>query len=381
MLSMAMMLFGLVGLLGVHPRKWLHDRWWLLAVGWVGMYLVSGLWSSNMEYWATRSEVKLPFLLLPLAFGFIPAFSYQHRKIFSLALNLVLLWGVVYSLSFLVTEPEFYIEKYRISNVLPTLPKGSHIVFSLSLTAAVIWNIYFHPFIRERALRLLNLLLIGVFVAMLHVLAVRTGLATFYVFVIGWCFYLSLRRKTRFIGLSVLVLLVAMAVLAASYLPTLKHKIGHMKYTLLMYEQGNMSGDYSDIGRYMSYDIAVQLIARHPLGGVGAGEMLDSMKSGYDQWYPHVPDEQRLVPHNQFLCVALGCGIPTLLLFIMWLLYPLGQIKRNRDGFFFLITWCVMLVPLMVEPFFEIQFGVFVYLIFLLWQRHAMTHGEASIEK
>src|SRR5690606_12719041 len=119
--------------------------------------------------------------------------------------------------------------------------------------------------------------------------------------------------------------------------PTLRNRMDHTKYTIQMFREGNMSGDYSDIGRYMSYDIALKLIKQHPLKGVGAGNILDTMKGGYDKWYPHVPDEQRLIPHNQFLTIGVACGIPAMLLFIAWVFYPLLEIKRNRSGFFFFI--------------------------------------------
>ena len=66
LLSVGMMLFGLNGLIGVHPKQWLKQKWWLLGVLWVGMYLLSYFWSGDIGYWHTRCEVKLPILLLPL---------------------------------------------------------------------------------------------------------------------------------------------------------------------------------------------------------------------------------------------------------------------------------------------------------------------------
>jgi hypothetical protein len=39
---------------------------------------------------------------------------------------------------------------------------------------------------------------------------------------------------------------------------------------------------------------------------------------------------------------------------------------------YFIMVWLMLLVPLMVDVFLEVQFGVAVYLTFLLWQRKAM---------
>lgn len=372
MLSIGMMLFGLNALLGVHPKKWLQQKWWLLGVAWSALYLLSYFWSNDIPYWHTRCEVKLPILLLPLAFAFTPAFNYTQLKIFTITLCALLLFGVGYSLSFLIAQPEFYINGYNYSHVLPTLPKNDHIRFSLAMAAGVIWCVFFFPQIKERWFKIFALISIFIFALALHILAARTGLLALYVFIVGWCCYLAARKKTRIIGIGLLLSFFISGFFAFKYLPTLRQRMGHFSYSVIMFREGNMSGDYSDIGRYMSYDIALKLIKTHPLKGVGAGNILDTMKGGYDQWYPQVPEEQRLIPHNQFLTVGVACGIPALLIFVAWVFFPLWQVKKTRTGFFFVITWCVMLIPLLVEPALETQFGVFVYLFFLLWQRHAM---------
>jgi O-antigen ligase len=370
LLSISMMLFGLNGLIGTHPKHWLKQKWWLLGVLWVGMYFLSYFWSGDTGYWHTRCEVKLPILLMPLAFAFLPPFSFKQQKIFTIGLNVLLFAGVIYSLSFLFTDPEFYIKGYDYSHVLPTLIKNNHIVYSITLVAGIVWNVCFFPRVKDRWLQYALVILTVIFVIMIHVLAARTGLAGFYIFAILWSFYLLLKRKNKIIGLSIILLIVAGGVLSVRYVPTLRNRLDHFNYTVLMFRQGNMSGDYSDIGRYISYDLAIKLIKAHPLKGVGAGNILDSMKGGYDRWYPQVPEVQRLIPHNQFLTVAVACGLPAAILFIAWVFFPLFQLKRSRAGAFFLMMWSILLVPLLVDPALEIQFGVFVYLFFLLWQRH-----------
>jgi O-antigen ligase len=375
-LSMGMMLFGLNALIGVSPREWFSRPWWLLGLVWVAMYGISGLWSSDSGYWNDRFQVKLPILLLPLAFAFTPAFNYRQLRIFTIVLNLVLLMGVAYSFYFLLSNPSFYINGYVYSNILPTIPDDDHIVFSLSLALAVVWNVYFFPGIMERWLKIFSIISASLFIITLHVLAARTGLAGLYIFLFGWSIYLVLRKKTRLTGIAFLAAFILGGVIALTYLPTLKNRFGHFKWTVIIFKEGQRSGDYPDLGRFMSYDIALRLIGEHPLKGVGAGDLLTEMSKGYDRWYPQVKQEQRLIPHNQFLTVALVAGIPAALVFLAWVVYPVLKIRRSRSGFFFLITWLILLVPLLIEPFLEIQFGVFLYLFFLLWHRHAMRHPE-----
>lgn len=374
-LSMAMVLFGLNGLIGIHPKKWLKERWWLLGALWIACYVISVFWSHDMNYWNTRVQVKLPILLLPLAFAFTPAFNYAQLRLFTIVLLGMLLGGALYSLSFFIHDPAFYIRGYQYSQVLPTIPENDHIRFSIAVTGGIIWFIYFYPKLQERWLKVLIICSIVFLSLYLHVLAARTGLVAWYLFMAGWLVYLAVRKKTRIIGITLIAIFITSSILAVTFVPTLRNRIGYFKYTVEMFKSGERTGLYSDMGRVISYDIAQRLILEHPLTGVGSGNILDSMKGGYKRWYPDVSDEQRLIPHNQFLTVGVACGIPAMLIFIAWVFYPLFQVKRNREGFFFAITWLVMLVPLMVEPVLEVQYGVFVYLFFLLWQYFAMRQS------
>jgi hypothetical protein len=101
------------------------------------------------------------------------------------------------------------------------------------------------------------------------------------------------------------------------------------------------------------------------------------MHEGYTRWYPQVPEEQQLWPHNQWLTCAMAAGIPAVLLFTLWLVAPLRRIRWNRQGAFFLIVWLMLLVPLMVDPFLEVQIGVAVFLIFLLMQRQQICSEQS----
>jgi hypothetical protein len=96
-----------------------------------------------------------------------------------------------------------------------------------------------------------------------------------------------------------------------------------------------------------------------------------------------VQQQDILLPHNQFLIVALGCGVPALLVFTLWVFMPLRQLRRNRASFFFLMVWLILFLQLAIEPVFEVQYGVFVYLFFLLLFRKQLprivTPGSKAI--
>lgn len=379
LLSASTIAFGINGLIGVHPRHWFRNKWWLLGVAWVGIYVVSGLWSDNIPQWNERVSVKLPVLLLPLSFSLLPAFSEKQLRMFTVGAAILFLGSVGYSIYFLVSDPGYYIEQYRFSKVMPTLASHDYIRYSLSISLFIIWCFFMVPILTNKPAKLFIYISLVILCVYLHVVAVKTGLLVFYLFVLLYAVYIVFKRKP-FTGLAILLLIVLFAISAYKYVPTFEQKVDYFRYSWKVFEEGHFDSDYSDIGRLVSYDVTLKILPDHLWAGTGIGDMHDVMREGYNKYYPSVPAFQQLKPHNQFLVVALGCGLPALLLFLVWIFYPLKWVHRDRSGFFLFSTWFVMFVPLMVEPFLELQFGVYLYLFFLLWMAHAMKLQSAEVK-
>jgi O-antigen ligase len=203
----------------------------------------------------------------------------------------------------------------------------------------------------------------------LHILAARTGLIVWYIFVAGWCLRFAF-KKNMTLGIAIILLLVISSAMAVKYIPTLEKRVWYMRHTYELYASGQTQSGYSDMGRIISYAIATKLIVNNPVIGVGVGDILFEMNKGYDRWQPDVPQEYRLMPHNQFMIVCLGCGVLALLVFVVWVFYPLTWIWRSPKRFYQIVIWLSLFLAMMVEPMLEVQFGVFVYLFFLLWSKN-----------
>lgn len=364
--SVATTLFGINALWGINPKQWLKQRWWWICVLWVATYAITYFWTSDMHSWHERIDVKLPFLLLPVSFALLPRFSTRQLLVLTIAMAVMFLAGTGYSSYFFIKSSAYYVNQYGYSGVLPTPVENDHICFSLAISLFVTWSVYFFPYIKSMGWRWFMGITIGLLSVYLHLLSAKSGLLAWYVFIVCWILYMVL-KKNKWIGLGMIILFATFSILAWKYIPTFRQRMGYVQYTYQMYKQGERTGNYSDMGRIISDDIAVKLIKEHPIKGVGAGDILEEMGNGYDRWYPQVKEEQRLFPHNQFLSSAVGCGIPSLIVLIVLVFYPMFYIKKNRQGFFAFVVSCMLLIPLLVEPFLEIQFGVFVYLFFLLW--------------
>lgn len=353
---------------------WLKEKWWLLSLGWIALYLLSFFWSDDKPAAAARVEIKLVIIFFPLAFAMLPAFTAKQLKILTASTCTLLLFSIGYSLSFLIRDYEYYIWRYYMSNVLPVLAKKDHIRYSLTLSLFSVWCMYFWPNLKELWLRIFVGISVAIFIVFLHILAVRTGLLSFYIFVFVMIVAFGL-RKSKVLAIVISAVLLATVYLLVMNVPTLKKKRDYFFYSIERYNEGDRSGHYSDIGRLMSYSLGWQLIKEHPVLGVGSGDLMTEMTAKYKDWYPEVDQEKVLIPHNQFMVIALAAGISAMLLFVIWVFAPLTLVKKGRNGRYFFCVWLMLFAPLLVEPLLEVQFGVFVYLFFLLLQKHMLKHS------
>jgi O-antigen ligase len=385
-LSISMILFCINALRGVHPRQWLQNKWWLLGLTWLAMIGLSYFWSENKVNWERCFQVKFPLILFPLACGFMPAFSARQLQWVTLLMGCILTCGIGYSLYFLISDPAQHIWNYKISHLLPTPCNNDHIRFSIALALFFIWCVYIWPHFRAQWLKWTIAAILAVMVIYLHILAAKSGLVALYVFLISWSLYLTIAKR-KLAGVAIIVAIPLFLLLAVKFIPTFRARKDSVYYAWAMLAEGDRSGHYGDIGRLMSYKLAGETILQHPWLGVGAGDMMASMQNGYNKYYPQIEENARLLPHNQFLIVAMASGIPAMLLFVVWVFYPLTWLRRNkgadskteragRANFFFFIVWLLLLTQLLIEPVLEVQYGVFVYLFFLLWQRQRLPGVE-----
>lgn len=376
-LSLGMFLFCLNALWDVSPKNWIKNTYWLWGLAWTGMYLISGLWSEDIPYWIERVQVKMPFLLLPLAFGALQPASEKHLRLFSRILLLLLLGGCVWSLSFLFADYHSVIKSYSYSKVLPT-PPSDHIRFSIFVAWSVIWFVLMYRRLDSRVDKILMIIGTLFCTAYLHILAVKSGLLILYSSALLYFIYLLLKKRFAFATI-ILFSFCSVFYFSLKQVPSFKAKFYYVMFSIDQLRKGKLRSDVSDLGRLLSYDLGWKIFREHPIAGVGAGDVRMEMKKKYELYAPETPPEERIVPHNQFLEVGLVGGIITLIPFSIWVFWPLRRIRQSRNGFYGLLTWFGLFAAIQVESMLEGQYGVFVYLFCLLWMtKH--TDADATPE-
>jgi O-antigen ligase len=348
----------------VWRRFWQHRA--LLALSGIFLvYLLSGLWSENIDYLLRRLRLSLPVLVLPLAILTIPRFS--RTTYYSLLYGFFLLTAAMclYALGLYLLDYERVTELYKQGQVLYT--PVPHIRFSLMAAYCVgiggyLWaeRFWWHgPW--ERWLQLGLAAFLAFF---LHVLAVRSGLLALYALLAYALLRLIVAQRRWRLGLTALVALVLAAWLAFQHLPTLQNKIGYTRYSIHLFLKGEDLGILSDSQRLGSMQAGLHIARQHPWAGAGLGDILDACEAFYQQHLPALAG-QRLLPHNQYVFVLAATGGLGLAYFLGAVFYTLYY----RRGYRYPLLTAFQLVALtsfLAEHTLEGQIGLSFYLVFTL---------------
>lgn len=102
---------------------------------------------------------------------------------------------------------------------------------------------------------------------------------------------------------------------------------------------------------------SVYLIKKHPVFGVGTGDIPDAYMQAYDDLQSPLQQRYRHKAHNQYLSITVGFGLVGLLVFLVALLYPYLSSKRYRT-FLYTIFLAILLISMLPEDTIETQAGV-----------------------
>lgn len=368
-LSVGMML--LVALAFYPPllrRQWhtfRNNRFAWLCIAFFMTYALGGLWTEDTENWLAILRVKLPFLTLPFAMLALPLEKPAARRILFNGILLIMLSGIAYAVYHLLLNPSAFLKGLHFKGPVT----GDYIRHTVGLSLSANLALYLLLHKKQLGLRTGELVLaygslIAIFIY-IHLQAAKSGMLTLYVLVAVFMVYYFYRKASLKRMLMIAAAGVLLLVAAVKIVPPVQFQVerAYKEFQQL----GALDADTEKAGgsflaRLVSYDAALALIAEHPIGGVGPGDLQPAMKAKYQLLYPNLTIE--LIPHNQFLCTAVMLGLPLLLVLLALVISPL---LADRQVFTVANT-LLLLVSLLVEAMLEVQFGVFVYLFFtLLW--------------
>jgi hypothetical protein len=336
-----------------------------LLVGMALLFLIpalSGLWSENGHEWLRWTRIKLPLLLLPLAFAGNWQLGPKQWQQLAFLFLLMIAGGCCWSLGQYFSDYTAIHEGYLKAKVFATPLKNDHVRFSLVVCMGVICACLLLQRTERRWLQILLLLAVAFFTVYLHILSARTGLISLYIFYIIYLIYFVQRHRKAWPLLAVLVLLPAAAWWV---LPTFRNRVRYVVYDLSFVRRDAYLPGTSDGSRALSLKAGWAILQEHPLG-VGSGDVVDKTHGWYRDHVPGMLDSDKLYPSSEWLLYGDAAGWPGAILFTAVMLVPFFE-KRLRMRIFWISLNIIAAFSLLFDIGLETQFGVFIYAFIILW--------------
>ncbi len=358
-------------------RAFTQPAWWAIAIPFLLVVLSAPYSTQDTGYLLERLRIKLPFIILPLAFVSIPSLPRRGY------LNILYLFFILASITAIGVTVNYGMNFQMVNEMIgkgqPMPTPTNHIRYSLMIAYAIIigfiLTIEKHRF-RFNWEKFLVPGMTSFLLIFIHILSVRSGLAIFYL----TCTLLLIRyiilSKNFLVGLGLTVLVTAIPFTAYHTIPSLKTKIAYMYYDYLQNKEGKGRG-YSDSERLLSLQLASELIRENPVFGVGAGDIRHVMHEKYEKEIPDIRNHEKKMPHNQFVSVFLGTGVLGGILFVVFCLLPLFWKKNHREPLFLSFV-LIVLFSFLVENTIENALGVALTLFFLLLGMKYLEHEEGA---
>jgi O-antigen ligase len=329
------------------------------------LVFVSGLWSENGMYWLERVRIKLPFLILPLAFANLPALS---KKQFSTIFYVFLIAFAVLCGRHLV----FYFQHFESVNRglgqgIPIPTNWNHISFATMAVFALLgglelWKEKFYW--RNPNERFLILGLTAFLFIALHILSVRSAILTMYICLLFKFLEIIFNQKRWKVGLLSLMILTTVPSIAYRTIPSLKQRIDYAIWDYDQYKQGDLT-QKSDSERITSLKMGMAAFRQSPVFGVGYGDIMDEIGRQYGQYFPHLQVRE---PHSFWLFSLAGTGIVGTLLFLIAFGIHWFSEKRYRIVLFSLLHFLILFtnsIDFVVEGTYGAVFYAFFVALFL----------------
>jgi O-antigen ligase len=329
--------------------------------------LLTGFWSEDKAKWMEMIRIKLPLFLLPLAFAGNCKLSEKQYDWLALLLVLLVTGGTAWSMFHYIQDVTEVNEGYLKAKSLLTPLANDRIRFSWLVSAAILTAGWLSiKKVKENKpvaiLLLVILLWLGVY---LHILAVRTGLLSFYIILLMTVAWLIIQKINKSYMLAIIAILILFPLAAYFTLPTFQNRIKYIRYESGYFEKTHYLPGANDAVRVISLKAGWNMMMKNPLTGVGFGDVPAEAINWYDLHYPQMKTEDKIYPASEWLMYGAGGGIAGFILFTIAMIIPFFIRVTNKWPWYTLNT--IAAFGFLFDIGLEMQFGVFIYAFIILW--------------
>ncbi len=328
-----------------------------------GLHALSYFWTENLGQWWVEMRIKLPLVfLLPATVVAWRESSEAVKKLVVAVFHASVLAVGVATLGRVLSDTSWALEEMRQGRYVPMVGGISHIYYSALAGMGLFWLWA----LAVPASRGVRYGLAGLYLVVLHGLALRTGLVALYL----TAAFLGLRwawADSRRLGLYLLALGVGLGllVLLVRYFPPFQKRWQHIQEDLALYRPGAYITYTSLTRRLVALQASWCAFRCSPLWGVGIADNQDAVFAIFPRLPYRWDKEWYILPHNQFVEYALGLGLIGLGVFgLFWWWAAREKLGAVWAGW--LMYWFLLLQG---EAFLERQIGVTAFLwgTGLLW--------------
>ena len=303
------------------------------AAALVVFLLLTCLYTSEWAVWRHELFRSLPWLGVPLAFALaVPLSGRQRRAVGALFVLGTAAVGLA-TLGQYLRDPAAANAAIGIGQNMQGSTGLFHITFGLMLALSVFGGLLLQAEARVgRVLRGALGVAVAAAVAVLHILAYRTGLLVLYVGLLAYAGWL-LGQRHWLLGLGLALGLALGPWLAYRSLESVRQRVGATLWDVRQFTEGRDINSYSLAQRLAAAETALVIIRQHWVLGVAPADAHAAMLAQY-AWrdYGLRPANQVDV-HNQYLETLLGGGVLGLALWLAVAFGPLARRPLRHDAY------------------------------------------------
>jgi O-antigen ligase len=334
---------------------------------------LSGLWTEDKNEWLNILRIKLPLLFLPFAFaGYTVSWHFSKKQwdLLGLLFIVSIMGGACWSISRYAGDPASINESYLRAKALVTPLENDRVRFSWLVSAGVLFSGWLAVEKRKENKALsVSLAVIAFFlIVFLHILAVRTGLISLYIMMVGTALWLAFKKMKWIYAVGLVLLIMVLPFIAYKTAPTFQNRVKYISYDFDYFIAGNYWPSSNDATRVASLRAGWKVMNSAPIRGVGAGDVLAQTKKYYEVEYPGMVEPDKIIPSSEWMIYGAATGWPGFLLFSLVMVIPFLVSSKNK-----LVWWLLNATAAFSFIFdigLEVQFGVFLYGFTILYCYH-----------
>jgi O-antigen ligase len=331
------------------------------------LYLIGMLYSKNMDYGLFDLEIKFSLILFPLIFATVDR-DFPFQKLIINVFKAFIAGCMTGTLILFAIALYSYIGSRNPAVFFyTTFSKFIHVSYlSMYLNLAVSILAYYlirkeHPLTNK--IRILLAVLAIYFSFVIFLLSSKAGIFSLLFLSLMIILYLLFINKQISKGLLFLCLVMITFYAGFRFLPTTAGRFKKTESVLSEQKITSPENMESNSERLDVWKAGIEVIRKHPVFGVGTGDVKDALLSEYLKENKLFVYNMRLNALNQFFQTYIALGILGALLLIFMLVLP-GWLAIRRIHFIYFSFLAVFTLNILVESMLEVQAGVVYYAFF-----------------